>query len=190
MAPACSARYPPKEPTFDNFLHSLFFFFPPFCDSSIPAKLRCYCYTPRAQLLSGLIKRSRQFLATVNKSSGQRSLFTPAREFICYALWSSFRSLWKKITERRNKESIAVVYRGFRGVYQLIFDSPAICWIPLKAPRLPEEVACWSNWWQKTERKKERGGETSQRKKKREKQSELGGYRKLNTCLYNATMRS
>lgn len=108
-------------------------------------KPRCYCYTPRAQLLSGLIKRSRQILATVNKSSGLRSLFTSPREFICYALWSSFRSLWKKITEKRNKESIAAEDRAFRGVYQLIFDSPAICWIPLKAPRLPEEAACWSN---------------------------------------------
>lgn len=48
----------------------------------------------------------------------------------------------KNITQRRNKESIAVIYRGFRGAYQWIFDSPAICWIPLKAPRLPEEVAC------------------------------------------------
>lgn len=175
MAPACSARYPPKELTFSNFLHSLCFFFPPFCDSSIPAKPRCYCYTPRAQLLSGLIKRSRQFLATVNKSSGQRSLFTPAREFICYALWSSFRSLWKKkITERRNKESIAVVYRGVRGVYQLIFDSPAICWIPLKAPRLPEEVACWSNWWQK--RKKDRERRRDKPEKKEEGETKWAGW--------------
>ena len=48
----------------------------------------------------------------------------------------------KKITERRNKESIAVVDRSFRGGLSTDFDSPAICWIPLKAPRLLEEVAC------------------------------------------------
>lgn len=94
---------------------------------------------------------------------------------------SSFRSLWKNkiknkttkkkkkkkkqrgATKRRNKESVAVVQERFQGsffffFYRLIFDSPAICWIPLKAPRLPEEVACWSNWWQ--ERKKEREGES------------------------------
>ncbi len=118
MAPACSARSPPKEATLNKFLRSLFFFFPPFCDSSIPAKLRCYCNTPRAQLLSGLIKRSRQFLATVNKSSGQRSVFTLPREFICYALWSSFRSLWKKTTtttERRNKRVHCCCSSWFRG---------------------------------------------------------------------------
>lgn len=78
-----------KGANFNHFLRSLFF-------SVIHPSLtkpQCYCYTPRAQLLSGLIKRSRQILATVNKSSGQRSLFTPPRKFICYALWSSFRSL-------------------------------------------------------------------------------------------------
>lgn len=78
-----------KEGNRNHFLQSLFF-----CGSHPSlTKPWCYCYTPRAQFLSGLIKRSRQILATVNKSAGQKSLFTPACKFICYALWSSFRSL-------------------------------------------------------------------------------------------------
>lgn len=44
-------------------------------------------YTPRAQLFSGLIKRSRQILATVNKSSGQRAfLYSTTRVHLLCSL--------------------------------------------------------------------------------------------------------
>lgn len=108
---------------------------------------------PGRNALSGLIKTSRHFLATVNKSSGQRSLYSATRVHLLCSLVLCFRSL-RKNREGHNKESTAVAY--FWGVCGASFDSPAICWIPLKAPRLLEEVACWSNWWQ--DRERERGG--------------------------------
>lgn len=51
---------------------------------------------PGHNSLSGLIKRSRQFLATVNKSSGQRSLFTPPQSSSVMLFGPLFRSLRKK----------------------------------------------------------------------------------------------
>lgn len=89
---------------------------------------------PGHSSLSGLIKRSRRFLATLNKSSGPASLLTlPA---------SSSVMLFLEVCEEDNGkvQQRAHCCCGFPGSHFL--DLPAICWIPLKAPRLPEEAAC------------------------------------------------
>lgn len=93
---------------------------------------------PGHNSLSGLIKRSRQFLATLNKSSGQESLLTLPCEFICYALWSSFLEVCEEDNRKvRQRARCCCVFPGSD-----FLALPAICWIPLKAPRLPEEAAC------------------------------------------------
>lgn len=109
-----------RSPPFSTFSQLSVSFFPLSMIHPPLTKPWRYCKTPRAQLLSGLIKRSRQILAALNKSSGQRFLLTPPREFIFYALWSCFRS-WCKTTEERNKESVAGLDHGYRGVYRLIW---------------------------------------------------------------------
>lgn len=52
---------------------------------------------------------------------------------------------------------------GHIGQESTEINLPAICWIPLNAPRLLDEVACCSNY-RETQKKRKRDGKPGQRK--------------------------
>lgn len=134
----------------------------------------------------------------MHKSSGQRSLLSVRHATSSVMLFGPREGVTK--SPPSSAYIYIFIYRGFGGAWrkrrrrwgEKKSGGVEINWF------LTHRPSAGSRWRlrgyrrrspaEATDGKKERQMRKDEREKEREKQSEPGGYKKLNTCLYNATL--